>query len=95
MKKEDEPPTKAKAFINRLNISERICNHLIGDKHTLSHRLVVGFIICCSGVVIVKVPLMVVTVNHVLIHGLFEVTGYTVHAIGAIPFLKAFFNEKV
>jgi hypothetical protein len=81
--------TRKLNFLNKLNISEKICDHLIGQNHTVIHRITVGFLICCAGVGITEIPHFEIA----LLHKFYDIVGYIVHGIGGIPIIKYFFKE--
>lgn len=72
----------SKALFTNLNVSKTICNHLIEEKHSHCHRMVVGAIIMVIGVSISKIAVSI-TVLHFFLDGV----GYAIHGIGLIPFI--------
>lgn len=78
-----------KEALNSACLSKRICNHLLGEEHTLVHRLSVGAIILFCGVCVSKIHF-----EAMLFHIIFDGVGYTIHAIGAIPFLEMIVSKK-
>lgn len=74
----------SKVIFTNLNVSKVICHHLIDEKHSHTHRMVVGIIIMIGGVGISKIS-TTITVVHFIFDGL----GYAIHGIGLIPFVEA------
>lgn len=69
-------------FINKINVSKYLCEHLFGDNHTDTHRISVGILIMAVGVKISKIP-----VDIHMVHFLLDGVGYAVHGIGAAPII--------
>ena len=86
---EDETSGHKLNFLDKFNASQRICEHLIGPNHTVAHKLIAGFTICCIGVGITELPYFEIH----LLHKFFDVTGYLIHGVGGIPFIKFIFKE--
>jgi hypothetical protein len=72
-----------KNFIDKIDISKHIANHVIGEHHTAGHRKTVGFFVMAIGV----------SIAHVAAHAnlfialLGDLVGYSIHATGFLPFL--------
>jgi hypothetical protein len=73
----------SKAIFSNLNVSKTICNHLIDEKHSHSHRMIVGVLIMVIGVSVSKIP-VTITMIHFFLDGI----GYAIHGIGLIPFIE-------
>lgn len=68
-----------------LDMPKALCNHLIGEHHTLAHRMIVGTCIMVIGVAVAH------TAN-ALPEGagfIADLTGYLIHGIGSTPFVEA------
>jgi len=80
------PPTKSnrKKTLLKIDIPRIICIHLIGEDHTLHHRMGAGIIMMTIGVVISHL-----TGDIYIIHYIGEIVGFGVHGIGTIPFGEA------
>lgn len=68
------------------NITRNICNHFVGEQHTLNHRMVCGGIIMIIGVGFYKV--MVYSNGYFILHFFGETIGYLIHGVGASPFVE-------
>ncbi len=74
------------AILNSLNLPRVITTHLIGKKHTNTHRKMVGVGVMIIGVLLVKV------LGHIdiyVIHIAADIVGYAIHGIGLIPFVHS------
>lgn len=74
-----------KKNIHKINVVRRLCDHFIGENHTLKHRVGVGTTIMVIGVTIVKVGAMA---PFGFIHVTTDVIGYLIHAIGGTPYIE-------
>lgn len=82
---------KFKVFVyHNMNAPKAICNHMLGHRHSMSHRLTVGAIIMFFGVSIAKTS---AALEGMAIHLSGDVLGYFLHAVGAIPFIKLLDKE--
>jgi hypothetical protein len=70
-------------LIIKLNLAKHICDHMLGEHHSQTHRCMVGVGVMIIGVAVAKTP-----VPHVVIHFVCDLTGYLIHGIGAIPILE-------
>lgn len=75
-----------KSIFDKINVPERICEHVLGPNHTEFHRRVTGVLVMILGVAIVKMSLLI---NFWPLHFSADVLGYFVHGFGAVPFFKA------
>lgn len=66
-----------------LNLPRTICKHIVGEKHSFTHRASVGMILIFGGVLLAKIEFEIY-----LIHVVCDAAGYMIHAIGTIPFLE-------
>lgn len=71
--------------VNKINASKYIANHIAGEQHTMVHRRLVGTIIILIGAIISHTP-----VSSHLLQIPIESFGWTLHGIGAIPFIQKF-----
>lgn len=79
-----------KRIIAKVNVSKTVCDHLLGENHSQGHRMITGVVIGFIGVGISKIP----TSIH-LFHYIFDLVGFGVHGIGAVPFIeKIMANSK-
>ncbi len=69
-----------------LDISKPICNHLIGEHHSQTHRKATGVIIMVFGVGITKFLLIF---DPMIIHFIGDIVGYAFHGIGLLPFVNS------
>lgn len=72
-----------KRVLEYLNFSKHAANHLIGQHHTIAHRMVFGVVIMVGGVLVSKAILA-----PLWIHIICDVSGYGLHGIGLIPFIE-------
>lgn len=80
------PTTKSPhKILERVNIPRIICVHLLGDHHTVWHRMGAGVIVMSVGVLMSKV-----SEGYYIVHFVCDMFGYLVHGIGTIPFVEAF-----
>lgn len=77
-------PTKS--ALRKVDLSRKICNHLIGETHSPAHRYTAGGILIIFGVTISKVTYMFCAIPIVQATG--DAIGYLIHAIGAIPIIE-------
>lgn len=42
------------SFLDKINLSKKVCNHIVGTNHTSGHRVAAGITIMVIGVGIVK-----------------------------------------
>lgn len=71
-----------RVIANNLNVSKVVCDHLIDEKHTNGHRMIVGIFIMSVGVSVSKIH-----VAYTIMHFLLDGVGYAIHGIGLIPFV--------
>lgn len=71
-------------FLERIDLSRHICEHMIGSKHTKTHRISVGLIIMVIGVEVAHSGIGC----YWMISTVLDLGGYLIHGIGAIPILK-------
>ncbi len=73
-----------KKVLNCLNLSKFICDHVIGKKHTKTHRRVCGLIVMVVGVFIAEI------VGHLVPYTEFmcNTIGYGLHGTGLLPFIE-------
>lgn len=69
-------------FLAKVNVSKKICDHLLNDNHTDSHRMGVGVIVVFVGVTISKIHVELMVVHYIL-----DGIGYAIHGIGLVPFI--------
>ena len=62
-----------------------VFSHLCGDKYSSAHKFSSGTIIMVVGVLVAK---SAVNFELHVIHIVFDMTGYLLHGIGAIPFAE-------
>lgn len=62
------------------NVPKFVCDHLVGENHTFTHRLFTGFIVMGIGVMVANVHVEIVIIRY-FVDGI----GYLIHGIGAIP----------
>jgi len=75
-----------------LNFPTWICFHFLGEKHTHAHRIIIGVFVMGFGVGIAKIH-----TEYIIIHFVYDMCGYLIHGIGAVPiieFLTHKTNEK-
>lgn len=74
---------KCACLLDKVNVVKTVCTHLLGPNHTVSHRMLVGVGIMCSGVFLVEI-----TAGIYIVHYVTNIVGYGIHAIGATPFIE-------
>jgi membrane-associated HD superfamily phosphohydrolase len=74
----------SRVILANLNVSKVVCNHLISESHSHTHRMIAGIFIMSVGVSISKIH-----VAFVVVHFLLDGVGYAIHGIGLIPFVEA------
>lgn len=84
-------PRIKKPFIEKVDVPKIICVHLIGEDHTLHHRMGVGFIIMSIGVLISRFS----EGSFYIIHFFGDLVGFAIHGIGTIPFGEALTQHVV
>lgn len=72
-----------KKILVKLNVSRTICDHLLNEHHTETHRMGVGVFIIGLGVSISKIH-----VDFIVIHYFLDGFGYAIHGIGLVPFIE-------
>jgi hypothetical protein len=68
-----------------------LCNHLVGEHHTPTHRYIAGGAVMAVGVSIAKSAHFI---SYELVQMFLDGTGYMIHGIGLIPFVEAIIIEK-
>lgn len=63
-----------------------VCNHLIGDNHTKTHKLTIGAFIMIIGVTISKSIIFLGEGSFIII--IVDGIGYLIHGIGAVPYVE-------
>jgi len=89
------PPTKKRSkkprrdkiedIIYYLNVPYHICCHLMGENHTVGHRVGAGLVVMAIGVVIAHSTAGCI----VIIQLAGDIFGYFLHGIGTIPLAEA------
>lgn len=75
-----------KKFLNSLDLSRYIAMHVLGNKHTIIHRKIIGTLLMIIGVCGVK--LFSHNFNSIIIHITSDILGYAFHGIGLIPLIN-------
>lgn len=70
--------------------AELVTNHVVGKQHTIIHRRVIGSVIMAVGVGIAHLG----SIHHYLISIPLDLVGYSLHAIGFVPFIKSIENAN-
>lgn len=78
-----KPPNLKEPIIAVLNLPKRICEHVVGEQHTKAHRSFVGILFMFIGVFIAHIEFEIVAFATAA-----EAFGFTIHAIGVIPFIE-------
>lgn len=70
--------------INLLHVAspKHLCQHLLDEKHSYTHRVVVGVAVMAFGVSITALP------TEGVIHYLMDGVGYMFHGIGSVPLVQ-------
>lgn len=68
-----------------LDLPKALCNHLIGEHHTLGHRMFVGSILMVVGVAVAHTATVLPTGAGFVA----DLTGYLIHGIGSTPVIEA------
>lgn len=76
---------RLKKILPKIDITKKVCEHLVGEEHSKTHRFTVGVVIMSMGVGITKA---VFIFDPAFIHFIGDVLGYGFHGIGAIPFVE-------
>jgi len=74
-----------KRILVLLRGTELVANHVIGKNHSLAHRKIVGSVIMSAGVFLAHTG----AAQHILVAIPLDVIGYSLHAIGCVPFIKS------
>lgn len=74
--------------LRKVDVSRKISNNLVGEKHSLGHRMMIGFVIIIGGVSIAACGHM--WSIHWMFAYMIDGTGYLIHAIGAVPYIEWF-----
>jgi len=74
---------RIKDKVNPLNIPHWICYHLLGQHHTVGHRVFVGILVMFVGVYTSKIHF-----EYIVFHYAVDCVGYAIHGIGAIPIVE-------
>lgn len=77
---------RAKELLEKVNLPKIICIHLIGENHSMHHRMGAGVIIMTIGVMISKTAS---GISFYLVSFLGDMIGYLIHGIGTLPFAEA------
>lgn len=71
--------------LHHMDISKTIAKHLCGEDYTHHHRQVIGVFVMIGGVALVKLT----GLTEIFVIEFFgDIFGYTIHGIGAIPFIS-------
>lgn len=79
---------QVKRALLKVNLARTISDHLLGEEHSMKHRMYVGASLMTCGVLIAQ------CFTGTYFHFLFEGVGYLVHGTGVIPFVDWFGREK-
>ena len=85
MKRKRNKTTSEALAASKFNIPAKICKHLVGKEHTIGHRLCVGVLIMCVGVMVSKI---VFIFDSTYVHYVGDIIGYGIHGIGLTPFVE-------
>ena len=75
----------SKKVFPKIDVTKKICDNLLGETHSKTHRFVTGTVIMSIGVGVTKA---VFIFDLGAIHFIGDVIGYGLHGIGAIPFAE-------
>lgn len=76
-------------IVTILNLPRHLCRAALGKDHTVAHRMAAGTVIMVGGVVLSKT-----TVPGLDLHLFFDLVGYLIHGIGAVPFVEYLIAEE-
>lgn len=76
---------KISTKLQKLNFSRKLCNHFIGEEHSIKYRCIVGTVIIFIGVGTAKAAEMI---HFFPVHVGLDGLGYLIHGIGSIPFVE-------
>lgn len=79
-------PFKEDNILGDLNVPRLVCIHLIGEKHTHIHHLIVGAFFIIIGLVVMEGAH---SIQYALISRGFEGVSNVVQAVGATPIIEA------
>ena len=80
---------KINSFLNRLNVTKHVTDHICNEHYTKLHRRIAGGILVFSGVIISKLG-----GDYAVLHVVFDAFGYGLHGIGLIPFITELEGSK-
>ena len=76
-------------ILHRINLPRIVCDHLVGENHSLWHRRIAGTVVMSVGVVIAQ------NAHHFwFLWWVVDCAGYLLHGIGAIPFVEPIIKDK-
>lgn len=91
MQEEKDEGTKTKGKrkrpllrVSNLDLTRVACEHIVGAKHTIHHRMACGFILMTIGVTISGMGAAQILIVKYICDGI----GYLIHGIGVIPFAE-------
>lgn len=76
---------KLATLLHVANLPHHICEHLLGKRHTTTHRMIIGFFVMGTGVLITK---STVFVDGHTLHILIDIVGWGIHGLGFTPYLE-------
>lgn len=62
-----------------------MCNHLFGEAHTKTHRIVTGVFMAFGGICVAKIH-----VDNIVIYFIVDLIGYGLHGFGLLPLFEHF-----
>lgn len=71
-------------IVQHIDLIRPLCNHVLGEKHTIVHRKVAGFFTMVGGVVL-SIGVSEYAHSFEIIGHL---VGYALHGIGLMPFIE-------
>lgn len=76
---------KFRKFLNFFNVPKRLTEFLLGEDHSVAHRMTAGVVVMAAGVLVAKAG---ADVHVFFVHYLADGVGYAVHGLGAAPFIE-------
>lgn len=68
-----------------LNLPRAICDHLIGERHTIVHRMICGALVMITGVAVAHTATLLPAGADLTA----DLLGYLIHGLGATPYVEA------
>lgn len=75
----------AQMILHHVNLPRIVCEHVVGDNHSQTHRRIVGGAVMVAGVWVAKTA---AHIHYEPFEFAGDLLGYLIHGFGAVPYIE-------